>query len=205
MHATIARMRSIRRRRHVVVAIGACSASWELRIRRVRPSSAKGAWVSTPAYKGVTQGCLPRGQLHLIAPDGSGHGITEVPGCVSPARGVADSTRLTAGVEILDRCLDHVYVIDVDTRNYHEVPCGFECFGGAWTANGSRLLVTPSGILGTTINNSIYSIAPDGSDLRLLVAAPPARGWATRQRRRTAGTSRTRGRAAPRWMAPTAA
>ena len=163
--------------------------------------------VSTPAYKGVTQGCLPRGQLHLIAPDGSGHEqITEDPGLrfASP-QGSPDSTRLTAGVEILDRCLDHVYVIDVDTRSYHEVPCGFECFGGAWTADGSRLLVTPSGILGTTINNSIYSIAPDGSDLRLLVAAPPARGWATRQRRRTAGTSRTRGRAAPRWMAPTAA
>ena len=39
--------------------------------------------------------------------------------------------RLTADVEILDRCLNRVYVIDVDTRSYHEVPCGFECFGGA--------------------------------------------------------------------------
>ena len=131
--------------------------------------------VSTPEYKSVTQGgCLARGQLHLIAPDGSGHEqITDDRGLrFAGPQWSPDSTRLSADVEILDRCLNRVYVIDVAARSYHEVPCGFECFGGAWTADGSRLLVTPSGILGTTIN-SIYSIAPDGSGLRLLVAAAP--------------------------------
>ena len=176
VHATIAGMRSMGCRRHVAVVLGVVVGVVGLThpAGATFPGANGRLAVSTPAYKSVTQGCLARGQLHLIAPDGSGHEqITDDRGLrfASP-QWSPDSARLTADVEILDRCLNRVYVIDVATRSYHEVPCGFECFGGAWTADGSRLLVTPSGILGTTIN-SIYSITPDGSDLRLLVAAAP--------------------------------
>lgn len=111
--------------------------------------------------------------LYTIAPDGSRlRQLTEAPHLdFGETHWSPDGARFTSEVRRSDGyCAQRLHVFDAATLESAEVPCGVSCSGGAWTADGSRLLVFPHRNVGI-IPNSLYSIAPDGSDERLLVAA----------------------------------